>query len=210
MTVTSANGTQTAPLFITNSGYGAIYFQVPYEVPTSGTANVTVTQNSTGAVIGVGTFQLGKTNPGLFSANQQGYGQVAARNSDGTANSPTNGAARGDYVSLFLTGLGQVQNPPPDGYAPTGANSLNTISQPTVTIQGTTANVSYSGPGAFAGGWQINVYIPQTAVPSSANWVIVQYIDGVSTWWGTTSSDGISPGADQKLTGSNLTTIWVK
>jgi len=210
MTVTSTNGTQTAPLFRTDSGYGAIFFQVPYEVPTSGTANFTVTQNNNGAIIGVGTFQLGKTNPGFFSANSQGFGPVAALNKDNTVNSPTNPAARGDYVQLFLTGLGQVQNPPADGYAPAASNIVSTPALPTVTIQGATATVLYSGPGAFAGGWQINVTIPQTAVPTAPNWVIVQYLDGVSNWWGTTSSDGISPGADQKLGTSNLTTIYVK
>ncbi len=43
-----------APIFETISAYGAIYFQVPYEAPISGTANFIVTQASTGAVLQLG------------------------------------------------------------------------------------------------------------------------------------------------------------
>ena len=113
---------------------GAIYFQVPYETPTSGTANFIVTQVSTGAILAVGTFPMAKTNPGFFTSNAQGFGAVAAVNSDGTVNGPNNQAARGSFVTLYLTGLGQSLNAPADGYAPQSGNIVNTPSQPVVIL----------------------------------------------------------------------------
>jgi uncharacterized protein (TIGR03437 family) len=196
-----------APIYATSSGYGAIYFQVPYETPTSGTVNVIVTQHSTGAVLSVGTFTMGVANPGFFTTSQLGIGPVAATNADGTVNTPTNGANRGAGVTFYLTGLGEVPGAPADGYAPSAA--ANAPVAPLVYIQGQAATVSYSGPGAFAGGWQINATIPTTAVPNSANSVVLTYLGFGSNYVGTTSSDGITPGADQKTTLSTGTTIYV-
>jgi uncharacterized protein (TIGR03437 family) len=195
-----------APIFESNSGYGAIYFQVPNETPTSGLANFIVTQNSTGAVLDVGTFQMAQTNPGFFTANANGIGPVAASNSDGTPNTSANGAARGSAVTFYLTGLGNVQGGPPDGTAPTSSTAINTPVQPTLFIDGIQAVVSYSGPGAFAGGWQINATVPMNAVPNSANSVVLTYEGVKSNIGGTTASDGISPAQDNF---SIQTTVYV-
>jgi uncharacterized protein (TIGR03437 family) len=187
----TVNGT-AAPVFATVSN--AVYFQVPYEAPTSGTANFIITQNSTGAVIGVGSFQMAQTNPGFFTVNAAGNGPVAATNSSGPINS-SNPAARGSSVTFYLTGLGVVPGVPPDGLAPTGpANAPNA---PTVIINGAQAVVSYSGPGAFAGGWQINATVPMSAVPNSLAEVVVQYLGVPSNIVGTTGSDGPGPDTHQ-------------
>jgi len=202
-----------APIFLTNSSYGAIYFQVPYEAPTSGTATFMVTQASTGAVLGVGTFTMAQTNPGIFASNSQGTGPAAATNADGSVNSPANPVARGSTITLYLTGLGSTPSNPPDGEAPTAANAVNTPTQPLVYIDGIQATVEYSGiGGGFAGGWQINVTVPMTALPSSPNAVVLTYIGVQSNIGGTTSSDGITPGPDQVLNAANglITTIAVK
>jgi uncharacterized protein (TIGR03437 family) len=193
-----------APIFATSSAYGAIYFQVPYEAPISGTANFIVTQVQTGAVLAVGTFQMTKTNPGFFTSSANGIGPVAANNSDGTVNSAANPAARGSTVTFYLTGQGQVPGNPPDGLAPT--NAPPTPAAPLLYIDGIQATLSYSGLGAFAGGWQINATVPQNAAPASANLVVLTYLDVGSNTGGTTSSDGITPGPDQKIN----TTIFVK
>jgi uncharacterized protein (TIGR03437 family) len=79
-------------------------------------------------------------------------------------------ARPGDNISVFLTGLGKATRggaangtPLPTGLAaPADGNPLyRTVLQPTVTIGGATAPVSYSGaaPG-FAGLYQINLQIP--------------------------------------------------
>jgi uncharacterized protein (TIGR03437 family) len=201
-----------APIFATTGGYGAISFQVPMATPTSGFATVIITQASTGAVLGVGNFTLAKANPGFFTVNQAGTGPVVALNlADNTPNSAGNQVARGANITFCLTGQGQVSGAPADGAAPVGAPA--TPVQPIVVIgsvQLTSAQILYSGLGCgYPGLWQINATIPQAVAPGNAV-VAIQY-DGIqSNIGGTTSSDGITPGQDVKLTGSAATSIYVK
>lgn len=58
---------------------------------------------------------------GIFTLDGSGCGRGAVLNvnSDGTTslNSPSNSAAPGSYLTVFGTGLGAVDNPPPDGAA---------------------------------------------------------------------------------------------
>jgi uncharacterized protein (TIGR03437 family) len=207
----TVNGTP-APIFGTISGYGAIKMQVPQNAPTSGTASFMITQASTGAVLGVGSFQMAKANPGFFSVSQDGLGQLIALNlnpdgSSGGLNSPANQVARGGIVEFCLTGQGQVSGAPPDGQPPPGAPA--TPVQPTLVIgsvQLTSAQILYSGLGCgFPGGWQINATVPITVAPGTAT--VALLYDGVaSNIGGTTQSDGITPGSDQKI----VTTISVK
>ncbi len=197
----TVNGT-AAPVFATNAGYGAIYIQVPYEAPTSGTANFIVTQASTGAILGVGSFQMAKSNPGFFTTTQNGLGQAIALNLDGsnTLNSAANPIARGGNIEFCLTGLGAVSGAPADGYPPAAAVSAPV--QPIMAIGGvqlTSAQILYSGLGCgFPGGWQINATVPTAVAPGPAN-VALLYNNIASNLGGTTSSDGITPGGDQKI-----------
>src|SRR5260221_11504376 len=48
------------------------------------------------------------TTPALFTADSSGVGQALIINEDGSANSTTNPAPRGSYVTAFLTGEGQI------------------------------------------------------------------------------------------------------
>jgi uncharacterized protein (TIGR03437 family) len=187
-----------APIFATNAGYGAIYFQVPQAAPTSGLASFMVTQVSTGAVLGVGGFQMAKSNPGFFTTNQAGTGPVIASNVvDGTLNTASNQVARGAAITFCLTGAGQVPGASPDGVPPVGAPA--TPSLPLLVIGGvqlTSAQILYSGLGCgFAGGWQINATVPIAVAPGTA--VVALSYNGVnSNIGGTTSSDGTTPGPD--------------
>jgi uncharacterized protein (TIGR03437 family) len=199
----TVNGTP-APIYETLSAYGAIYFQVPYEAPTSGTANFIVTQNSTGAVLAVGQFQMAKTNPGFFTISANGLGPVAATDSSGNPITAANPVARGAGVTFYLTGLGNVPGAPADGYAPSAP--ANSPSAPQLVIGTDLAVISYSGPGAFAGGWQINATVPMTAVPGGPNPVALSYLGVRSNIGGTSNADG-SPGPD-KIPIS--TTLYVK
>jgi uncharacterized protein (TIGR03437 family) len=206
------NGT-LAPIFGTISGFGAIAFQVPYEAPTSGTANFIITQVSTGQVLGVGAFQMTKTNPGFFTVNQAGTSGVIATNLvDFTLNSPANQVARGANITFCLTGAGPVPGAPADGAPPVGAPPLPAPLDLMVIggVQLTSAQILYSGLGCgYPGLWQINATVPITVAPGPAS-VVLTYQGVASNIGGTTSSDGITPGQDIKLTGSALTTIYVK
>lgn len=208
----SVNGT-LAPIFATNAAYGAISFQVPQNAPTSGTANFIVTQVSTGAVLGVGSFQMAKANPGFFTVNQAGTGPVIALNLvDNTLNSAANPVVRGANITFCLTGQGQVSGGPADGAAPVGAIPTP-VPPSTVAIGGvllTSAQILYSGLGCgYPGLWQINATIPMAVAPGTAPIALIY--DGLaSNIGGTTLPDGITPGQDVKLQGSSATTITVK
>ena len=172
----TVNGTP-APIYATNSTYGAIYFQVPSSAPTSGTATFIVTNATTQEILAVGQFQMAKTSPGFFTANSQGFGQVAALNltpnSDGaySLNGPAHPVARGANLDICLTGYGQAAGSPPDGSPPSAAASTNL--NPTIVIDGiqlTSAQILYSGLGCgFPGGWQINLIVPSGKIPSAGS-----------------------------------------
>jgi uncharacterized protein (TIGR03437 family) len=85
--------------------------------------------------------------PGIFTVND-GTGQIAANNQDGSINSAANPAARGSVVSLYATGQGS------------GPASI------TLTIAGYNAPILYAGsaPG-FSGLMQINAQIPSGFLP---------------------------------------------
>src|SRR3974390_3219334 len=108
---------------------------------------------------------MAPTNPGFFTANATGTGQVAAFNQDGSVNSPTNPIARGQVISFCLTGAGPVPNHPPDGGPPSAA--APTPVPPQLLSSSFTGGLvpaqflQYSGLGCgFPGGWQINFQVP--------------------------------------------------
>ena len=94
-----------------------------------------------------------------------GRRQIAALNQDGTINSPSNPAVRGQVIQIFGTGQGLVANAPPDGQPSTGL--LPTPVNPQILLGASfvpDANITYSGlaPSEIAV-WQINFTIPATA-----------------------------------------------
>jgi uncharacterized protein (TIGR03437 family) len=119
-------------------------------------------------------------DPGMFSTNQAGTGQGAILIA-GTPQiaGPATPATVGQYLSIFLSGMGTVSNPPADGSPSTG-DSLTTLT-PTVTIGGTPATVSYSGlaPGNV-GLYQVNVQIQQGTPTGDAVQVVVNLGNGIS------------------------------
>jgi uncharacterized protein (TIGR03437 family) len=116
--------------------------------------------------------------PQIFTTNQQGSGQAAVLIAGTPIIAAPSGAfpgsrpaMKGEYLSIYLTGLGTVQNEPADGAPATGLSA--TLAQPTVDIgcldsSGALtfcpATVLFSGlaPG-FVGLYQVNIQVPQTA-----------------------------------------------
>jgi len=101
--------------------------------------------------------------PGIYTVSQDGKGQGVIVN--GVTNALADASApvtAGDVITIYCTGLGQVENPPPDGQpAPLQPLSM-TPTNPTVTIGGIpSTNVSFSGlaPG-FVGLYQVNAQVP--------------------------------------------------
>jgi len=145
-----------------------IDLQVPQNAPSTGTADFVVTQASTGEILGAASFQMVPYNPGFFSNNASGFGQLAATDQAGKVNGPatdkTAPIKAGTYITLYGTGLGVVPNAPPDGVSPSGALPAPNNTQVIINNEGfmdlSKDGNAYSGLGAFPGGWQINVKVP--------------------------------------------------
>jgi uncharacterized protein (TIGR03437 family) len=184
----TVNGTM-APIFRVNPT--RIDFQVPQSAPTSGSAVFVVSHPSTGQIVATASIQMAPTNPGFFTSNTQGFGQVAAFNQDGSVNSPSNPIARGSVISFCLTGAGPVPNAPPDGAPPAAA--APTPVQPVLFSSAFPSAVpgqylQYSGLGCgFAGGWQVNFQVPTEVPPGPSNAIGLTYQDVASNVGATTT-----------------------
>jgi uncharacterized protein (TIGR03437 family) len=105
---------------------------------------------------------------------------------------------KGGVVTIWLTGQGKVNNPPPDGAAPGAAIPTNSV--PTVYIGGVQAQVLYSGLSPqYPGLWQIDAVVPSTTVPASNTSVVVM-LDGYQSNVGGTGASNGGPGPDVLLT----------
>src|SRR5438874_13792619 len=133
----------------------------------------------TGELVAGGSVLVSVASPGLFTISQNGTGQGAIVNQDGTVNAASNPASKGSVISLYGTGPGQVSPAVPDGTVAPGLPGALTVAVPTsdgvacvtnqpsmcVGIGGNTfGNVQFSGlaPG-YIGLWQINVVVPANA-----------------------------------------------
>jgi uncharacterized protein (TIGR03437 family) len=123
-------------------------------------------------------------SPALFTADTREQGQLAAVNvQDGTVNSPTNAVARGQFISLYGTGLGPVEAPPAEG-APTtgivrGVESIRVLIGDSGFVP--ESNIQYFGlaPG-FVGLYQINVRVPENVAPKADVDVVVEVRSALS------------------------------
>jgi|SRR5579871_2405630 len=132
--------------------------------------------------------------PGIFSLDGTGSGQGAVEIAPGpevaggmgsylwaSMNYGGQPVQRGQYISIFSTGLGPVSNQPATG-APASASPLSvTSTQPTVTLGGVPAQVTFSGlaPG-FVGLYVVNAQVPSSA-PSGAAVTLNMTIGGVTS-----------------------------
>jgi uncharacterized protein (TIGR03437 family) len=139
---------------------------------------IVVTQN--GVLSLSETISLAGVGPGIFTTNSQGTGQGAIQIANSTP--PTFAApsgsipgvaaqpvTRGQYITIYCTGLGNVTPQPADG---TGAGSSTTLLPVTVTLGGAilaTTQFDFAGlaPG-FVGLYQVNKQIPLTAATGPA------------------------------------------
>jgi len=118
---------------------------------------------------------IADSQPGIYTANQQGTGQGAVLTSDNSLDAPTGAfsgshpATRGDYIEIFCTGLGAVTNPPAAGGVVPSSPLSYTVGTVTAAIGGVSAPVLFSGlaPG-YIGLYQVNVTVPQSAPTGGA------------------------------------------
>ena len=147
-----------APLFFVSSGQ--INAQLPVELdPLNTEQQVIVTVN--GAFTQPDSVRLTKVQPGIANF---GDGRLIAQRPDYTLVSPENPAHPGEFLVVYLTGMG-----PTDPISATGDVSplsplANAVVAPTVTVAGRPAEIFFAGltPG-FVGLYQINLRIPADA-----------------------------------------------
>lgn len=169
-----------APLFFVSPGQ--INFQVPLLPPGLNSLTIALGSFSTTITMNVASFA-----PALFTTNSQGTGQAAALIAGTTSIAgPAGGqrsrpAKKGEFVSIYCTGLGDVSNPPDPGDPAPSVPLSTTVFTPSVTIGNISAKVSFSGlaPG-YAGLYQVNVQVPATA-PSGSSVPVVLAIGGVTS-----------------------------
>jgi uncharacterized protein (TIGR03437 family) len=175
----------TLPLFFVSPGQ--INFQVGvYPTLTAQSSSTLVlTQGSLSSTVRINVRPF---SPGLFTTNAQGTGQASALIA-GTASivAPTGTypgsrpARKGEYVSLYCTGLGHVANAPALGDPAPSGPFATTLTSPTVSLGTANAPVSFSGmaPG-YVGLYQVNILIPDNA-PSGSAVPVVLTIGGVAS-----------------------------
>lgn len=131
---------------------------IPAADTTQGSVPVVITNN--GIVSTAASVTMAAYAPGFFISKNN---YIAATHADGTLIGPTTlypnnstPAKAGETIVLYATGLGAT-SPSQDGLVVTTA--VPTATQPTVTVNGVTATVTYSGL-TSAGLNQINIVVP--------------------------------------------------
>jgi len=160
-----------------------INFQVPYEV---GSGSATLALTATLGLTTPVTIQVDEAAPALF---QYGTNQALAVN---YTTSDINGAdtpvESGDYLIVYLTGVGPVSSTPADGGAAGDNPPSSATDSYTATIGGVDATVSFLGltPGLVALG-QANVRVPSLA---NGNYPLVITVNGVTSTSAVVSVSG--------------------
>jgi uncharacterized protein (TIGR03437 family) len=150
---------------------------LPYSLRPNDYANFTVVNN--GVSSNVVTQYVNSAATGVFTSPANGLGTPAALRQDSSIVSGANPVRRGETISLYVTGLGEVRGP--NGEAPPAAGEATPFNRLFTTtadylfvyIDGVRAPVTFSGlaPG-FAGLYQLNVTIPQDAPRGNAELLI--------------------------------------
>lgn len=164
-----------APIFSVSANQ--VDFQLPIET-LPGVATLTVTVN--GVASREFRFTVTATSPGIdqYYAGQPDTLQAVVVNPDQSTNSPTAPIDAGEVAVVYLTGIGDVSNPPADG-EPALASPLSTALAPySATISGLDVPVQFLGltPNAVGLG-QANIQVP--ADFPSGNYPLVITIGGL-------------------------------
>jgi uncharacterized protein (TIGR03437 family) len=160
---------------------GLIDAQVPFELPPGQPYQVIV--NANGALTTPDGFEAGATSPGL---SVQPDGLVRANHQDGTAVSETAPARPGEFISVYLVGLGATDVPVSSGAASPGSPVANASTPPAASLNGEPVSFDFAGlsPG-LVGVYQVNLQIPSDAADGD----LILSISSA----GATSNSGVLP-----------------
>lgn len=174
-TVLRLGGIATPLLF---AGVGQITFQVPWDL--SGLDSVIVSPSVAGVAGNSQSVRLTDFSPGIFTlGNPKDQAAVLIANTTVVAASSSSlagarPAMRGDVISIFCTGLGDVTNRPGSGM-PAAASPLSvTFATPVVRIGNSVASTAFAGlaPG-LVGTYIVNARVPDDASTGDAVPIVV-------------------------------------
>lgn len=135
---------------------GQVNAQIPFDV--EGAAAVRIATPNGWAESRV---TVSAAAPAIFSLPGEGGPRPAVAHSDGSLVSAASPAAPGEHISIYLTGLGQVESGMRAGQAAPGAPPVSARTPVRVRFAGTPVAASFAGlaPG-YAGLYQVNVRVP--------------------------------------------------
>ena len=153
-----------APLFFVSSAQ--INFQVPFEVRTNATVEAVVIRNEVESP--PVTVPVADYAPGVF-VNPNTSEPIVQRHPDGALITADNPAQPGDVLIIFVTGIGDVSNPPPSGAASLASPLATANLTPTVTVGGAQSQVFFAGLAPFfVGLGQVNIQLPSQFAQTAA------------------------------------------
>jgi len=156
-----------SPLFYTSDGQ--LDVQIPSELPSTQQYVIVVSANNAYTV--PQTVDLVPAQPGVASFAD---GHLLAQHSDFTLVDSGHPAKPGEFLVMYLTGMGPTNPSVPTGAAAPVSEPLARVTmQPTVTVDGQSASVAYAGltPGSV-GLYQINFQVPENANSGDLNVVV--------------------------------------
>jgi uncharacterized protein (TIGR03437 family) len=176
-------GSTAAPLYALSSGQ--VNIQVPNEVTSNQQIPIILSVNN--ALTLPQTLSIVPTTPGVLSDDtgptppslQNGANIIAQHSADGSLVTKASPAKPGEYLVMYLVGMGATKPAITSGMAtPVAPLSYATV-QPIVTVGSATSNVLFAGltPG-FVGLYQIDFQVPPNA--SSGKLVVTVTQNGVA------------------------------
>ncbi len=151
-------GPYEAPLYYVSPGQ--LVVQLPSELPPNRTYPILVSAN--GALTVPDDIDIVAVQPGVAAFSD---GKIIAQHSNFVLVDTTNPAKRGEYLIMYLVGLGATDPPVASGAPSPGVVPLGVpLSPATVTIDGAPAETVFSGLTPFGVGlYQINFKVPDNA-----------------------------------------------
>jgi uncharacterized protein (TIGR03437 family) len=171
---TQSNGTFvlvggiSAPLFFLSDGQ--LDVQIPSEL--APTQQYAIVVSSNGALTLPDQIDVVPLQPGVSSFAD---GHIIAQHADGTLIDAGHPAKPGEAIVTYLLAMGPTNPSVPTG-APSPASPLATVTvQPTVTVDGQTAQLLFAGlTPTYAGLYQINFYVPASVQNGDRTVVVTQ------------------------------------
>jgi uncharacterized protein (TIGR03437 family) len=161
-------GSTQAPLYFLSSGQ--INIQIPYEAPATQQVPIVLSVNN--ALTLPVMLSIVPATPGVLSADdgpttpdvQNDAHIIAQHSADFSLVSSSNPAKPGEYLVMYLVGMGPTNPSVPSGAATPSSPFSPVVNQPTVTVASQPSTVAFAGltPG-FVGLYQINFQVPPSA-----------------------------------------------